>query len=478
MYSVRFWYMSKKDNSTYAPNIDDVTPIECDLMDNSGLLAPTLQLNYEAANTDWNYCYIDTFKRFYFVNNWRYSLGLWTCELQVDVLASWRNEIFEQNLYVLRSAWSNNPNIRDEAYPLESGMTAQIKTTSLNPWDTAYDDGYFLAGIVNSDTNSIGAISYYVFDAAGFRNLLAALLGNVSFYNVYDISEELTKLLANPFQYIVSCRWMPMPPPGGTAVTGVLLGWWTFNVSGLLLDANTVVEQEGWKLDIPKHPQIDRGYYLEDEPYSSYYLIAAPFGSFSLPADRLNGHNQIELAWSIDYITGIGALYITADGLFVNRVEGKIGAEIALAQMAPNFESLGNAVFSQAAPLITGNPGIANILTTKFNELMHGGSEFQHAITNTISGIANAYLSPICPAQISGSNGGVSGSRFDIELIGQFKYIGEESYAEKGRPLCQNMQLSNLRGFVQCGEVDINIPCTKPETDAIKMHLAQGIFLE
>lgn len=478
MYNVRFWYMSKKDNSTYAPNINDVDPIECDLMDDSGLLAPTLQLNYEAANTDWNYCYIDAFKRFYFVNNWRYSLGLWICELQIDVLASWRNEIFDQNLYILRSAGSSNPDIRDEAYPLLSGTGAQLKSTTLNPWNTDYDDGYFLAGIVNADTNTVGAISYYVFDAGGFRNLLSALLGNVSFYNVYDISTDLTKLLANPFQYIVSCRWMPMPPPAGTAVTTVPLGWWSFNVAGLRLDASTIVEQAGYRLDIPKHPQISRGNYLEDEPYSSYYLIAAPFGSFSLPADRLNGRNQIELAWSIDYITGIGALYITADGLFVNRIEGKIGAEIALAQMAPNFETIGNAVFSQAVPQLSGNVGTANVLTTKFNELINGGSDFQHAITNTISGVANAFLSSLCPAQISGTNGGVSGSRFDIELIGQFKYIAPESYAEKGRPLCENELLANLHGFVQCGEVDINIPCTKPETDAIKIHLAQGLFLE
>lgn len=489
MYRVYFWNYSKKTNSTGHPSVSgSVDHYDCDQLDLSGILTPTLQLNGRNP-TIYNYAYIEDFHRFYYVNNWRYNLGLWTCELQVDVLASWEVDIKSSALYVLRSAskWDNS--IRDTVYPMLSGNLYSDSSLP-NPFNTSYGSGYFVVGIVNTDTNTVGAISYYSFTSSQFRSFMYSLMSDIDSYGMFDISSDLTKLLANPFQYIVSCRWMPLQPPGGTAVSNVPIGWWSMNVAASRLGASSIIDGNLNGLTVPRHPQRDRGTWLDQEPYSSYYLVFAPFGAFNLPPENMLLSDQLNFHWSVDYITGAAVLEVKSGGALVTRVEGKIGAEIALAQMAPQVENMVSALFTKPAAQPENGSGSASWLDVTLSEIgdkMSGArreviqtpqTKLEAAAETILTGIANAWLSDFCPAQISGQNGGVSSGRFDVTLHGWFKLLADETLYEKGRPLCQYTQLYGMTGFIQCGESDVSIPCTKPELEAIKLHLVSGMYLE
>ena len=489
MYRVYFWNYSKKTNSTGHPSVSgSVDHYDCDLLDLSGILTPTLQLNGRNP-TIYNYAYIEDFHRFYYVNNWRYNLGLWTCELQVDVLASWEVDIKSSALYVLRSAskWDNS--IRDTVYPMLSGNLYSDSSLP-NPFNTSYGSGYFVVGIVNTDTSTVGAISYYSFTSSQFRSFMYSLMSDIDSYGMFDISSDLTKLLANPFQYIVSCRWMPLEPPGGTAVSNVPIGWWSMNVAASRLGASSIIDGNLNGLTVPRHPQRDRGTWLDQEPYSSYYLVFAPFGAFNLPPENMLLADQLNFHWSVDYITGAAVLEVKSGGALVTRVEGKIGAEIALAQMAPQVENMVSALFTKPAAQPENGSGSTSWLDVTLSEIgdkMSGArreviqtpqTKLEAAAETILTGIANAWLSDFCPAQISGQNGGVSAGRFDVTLHGWFKLLADETLYEKGRPLCQYTQLYGMTGFIQCGESDVSIPCTKPELEAIKLHLVSGMYLE
>ena len=489
MYRVYFWNYSKKTNSTGHPSVSgSVDHYDCDLLDLSGILTPTLQLNGRNP-TIYNYAYIEDFHRFYYVNNWRYNLGLWTCELQVDVLASWEADIKSSALYVLRSAskWDNS--IRDTVYPMLSGNLYSDSSLP-NPFNTSYGSGYFVVGIVNTDTSTVGAISYYSFTSSQFRSFMYSLMSDIDSYGMFDISSDLTKLLANPFQYIVSCRWMPLQPPGGTAVSSVPIGWWSMNVAASRLGASSIIDGDLNGLTVPRHPQRDRGTWLDQEPYSSYYLVFAPFGAFNLPPENMLLADTLNFHWSVDYITGAAVLEVKSGGALVTRVEGKIGAEIALAQMAPQVENMVSALFTKPTVQPENGSGSASWLDVTLSEIgdkMSGArreviqtpqTKLEAAAQTILTGIANAWLSDFCPAQISGQNGGVSAGRFDVALHGWFKLIADETLYEKGRPLCQYTQLYGMTGFIQCGESDVSIPCTKPELEAIKLHLVSGMYLE
>lgn len=482
-YKVYFFLLYKKINSTYKPKLaDSVVSCNCDLMDGSGMLTPTLVIDSSVVDdpTSYNYCYINAFHRYYFIRNWRYSLGLWQCETEVDVLASWRDELREQYLYIARSANNQNLSIADTTYPMLAAPPLHYKQSVPNLFNTSYADGYFVAGIVNTDTNTVGAISYYCFTAAQFRSLLAALMGDVDYYGVTDISAELTKILANPFQYIASCRWLPIAPPTGTTtVYSVTVGWWTYNVEAKRLPANAIYETT-YNIPVNIHPQIGRGDYLGRAPYSEYYLIFPPFGAFNLPPEKIFNSGTLYFTVSVDYLTGISVLYINdGQGQLVSRVEGMVGATIPLAQLAPNVENILNSpIFSLGE-----NPPHAADLshTTKLDNVVKETAQTSELVTALLdigTGIANAYLSTLCPPQITGNNQGISGGRFDIELHAWFTTIADESIQERGRPYCQMDYLRNMRGFTMCGESDITIPCTKTENEAIRGYLISGFFME
>ena len=496
MYSITFWKNYKKRaNSTKQPQGGTTHVYDADLLDSSGILSPVFKVRIKNP-TEYNYAYIDEWKRYYHVNNWRYDRGIWTSELQIDVLASWKTEIAKQNLYVLRAASDYNGRIVDNAYPTmaQRGYSngSQVEG-SVNPFATAYENGSFVVGIVNTDSGAIGAVSYYVFTPAQFKVLVQRLMGDVSVYGVQDVSDELTKVLANPFQYVASCYWFPFADvPTGASVTTLSVGWWTFNIPCKKLSGYSQWGGSGPTISVPKHPESNsRGFYLRTEPYSEYYLWFPPWGAMSLPADKLIDSRYIDFSYRVDCITGMGEMRIMSEesrGTAINVVNAQIGVPIELAQMAPQLGNLMNQMTTavQQTPISDFAATAAKVLSVSFgapSSLISSLGDM--GFTNTAStleqfasNITTMLTSKWCPAQTIGTNGGIMAGYVDPKLYAFFTYQTDMDNAEKGRPLCERRTLSTLSGFIQCGETDIQIPCTKPEEDAIKSYLGSGFFLE
>lgn len=487
-YNVTFYTFSKRDNSTKLPTGLISVGMTCDLMDSSGILAPTLIINHTDP-TAFNYCYITEFHRYYFINNWRYSLGFWTCEMQVDVLASWKAQIIQQELYVLRSASNFNGRIADTTYPLIAQKTfasGGLVEGAFNPFSASYQSGYFVVGIINTDSGAIGAVSYYVFTPAQFKTLVDKLMGDVSFYNVSDISDDLTKILANPFQYISSCLWFPFQPPTGASITSLPIGWWTFNISCSRLSGYSQWSATGPTLSIPKHPDaLTRGYYLLAEPYTEYYLWFPPWGNFSIPADKVIDSDYLTFSSRVDCITGMGELrvYPYNSNVALSVIKSQIGVPIELAQLAPQLTNIPEQVVSTAQNLPAFEESSIKNIGVHIKEAASAIENFFNtevgSTVSTIAGnIGTMILSKYCPSQSVGSTGSIMEGYVDPLLYAYFSYQTDMDSAEKGRPLCQKVRLSTLTGFVLCGEADINIACTKTELEAIKLYLTSGLFIE
>ena len=112
--TVDFWTFGKRENATSQPSANPLkTYNTVQLKDNCSVVNPALKIR-EAVNVrvmDWNYCYIHEFSRYYWVSDWMWDNGIWVCELQVDVLASFRTDIGNQSLYILRSYQDSSGNI-------------------------------------------------------------------------------------------------------------------------------------------------------------------------------------------------------------------------------------------------------------------------------------------------------------------------------------------------------------------------------
>ena len=70
--------------------------------------------------------------------------------------------------------------------------------------------------------------------------------------------------------------------------------------------------------------------------------------------------------------------------------------------------------------------------------------------------------------------------RQPLRLWGVFYYVTDEALTWNGRPLCQQVTLSTLAGYVCCDKPSIPGPANAlaPEIAEIENYLASGCFLE
>lgn len=179
----------------------------------------------------YNYAYIDTFSRYYYITDATYDKGRWFLSLEVDALASHKAAIGNINTYILRSASRYDGTIQDSFYPAVDNITKAIDTFS-SLWTATVKTGYFVVGITNDDQRGLGAVTYYVMNYLTFTSFTAALSQDISWMDIStdEISQNLTKALFNPFQYISSVMWYPFKPSTESSSVGsIRYGWWSFS---------------------------------------------------------------------------------------------------------------------------------------------------------------------------------------------------------------------------------------------------------
>ena len=369
MIQVKLWSFDKQKNSTKVPTTPG-TNFNGELKESFAVTELSVTFNFGKLDyaPTYNYMYILSMRRFYFIINWIYEAGLWTAVCAVDVLASYKTEIGNSYQYVSRANSNYDPNLVDTTYiTTPDGIlrqNASMLPASFFGGDIASNQGTIVVGVVGSSTGNIGAVTYYAMSFGTFSNFMSNMLSSISWANISatEISEELQKALINPTQYIVSCQWFPVvfsSLTAGYSTTQLQLGWWTFTLYGTARVLNTVgaawISRQS-ELTIPKHPQLGnpRLGYLQCAPYSSYHLKFLPFGVFEIDSTELYDMAYLGILVDFNLMTGDGVLKVTAKPYtgsynFENAFlvsEGKVGVTIPVGQIAAD---IGN--FKQALAL-------------------------------------------------------------------------------------------------------------------------------
>lgn len=474
-YTVKLYTFSKRTNSTKIPG--DLADFEfsCELMDGSGLLKPTIILKPSFSPLNLSYAKIVEFDRFYFVDNWRFLRGLWEADLTVDVLGTYRTEIGNMTCMINRSSFAQNGRIPDPAAVSEVGVTYAVETNTNNPFAASIANGFYVVGVINNDVNSIGAVSYYVMTNAQFRAFSAKLLSSADYLgNIPDISEQLTKVLFNPFGYISSCIWVPVQPPTSGNVTSIPVGWWEIAATAAKLSA-TVRSGGTLTISVPKHPSaLERGYWLLSEPYSQYYLDFQPFGAVTIPAAALVDCDFLQFNWTVDCITGEGTLRIGANALtetvgYCNVLRSQVGVPVQIANSAMGLVAAGAEALES---------GVDTLFGTKFDAAGNWFDRLENAVMTTAKGVGAYMLSKVSPLQSLGSNGTYTAGFFPVRLTGTFSRIAAQNNDEMGRPLCEVRKISTIPGYVEIASPQFAGGRTDIERDTVNRMLMSGAYYE
>lgn len=475
MLAAEFFEFSKRDNSTLRPVDGTGRVYKIGLKENCSLNRPDIVLYLGTALVPyWNYIHIPELSRYYFVDSWEWIQHKnWVAHCTIDVLATYKSQIGEQTLYVLRSASRRDTNIVDMLYPAKADVT--FSTSVMNsPWmynnDVAIDHGCFIIGC-DSESGHFGSVNYYVVTPTQLTQICTYLtskfVSESKGFTITDASIALQNSLVNPMQFIRSCMWYPFPKTSlagiyDTEAVKIYDQTITYEQSGvdLTLTGGVLTEAAIYRpssLALVKltHPQyLTNGDYMNCDPFTEVQLKIPPLGVIDLDATVLNNVTNPFLDFTVDLITGKVIIEVKTGTVTLNRLSTQLGVPIQLSQVTRDYQGVvNNAVGAVKSALSLDFLGAAN-------------------------GIYNSLASAAPKASSIGSNGGYADLYGDIELMYKFYTQTAVNNDEHGRPLMQTVRLNTLSGYIEVEQADINIPCSSEELTMIKAFLTGGFFYE
>ena len=486
MFTINLYQFSKRENSTKRPSGNGLSFSSCQLKSGCSIISPVIEFNIGITNPEqYNYAYIPDFDRYYFIEDWYWSEGLWNATMSCDVLATYKTEIGSFTGYVLRSASAYDGNIVDSLYPTKATISYGSQSFT-NPLITTQSGGCFVLGIQGAPDSaswSSGSITYYVFNYTEMTKMLKMLLDDNFLLSDMvklvsdDASIPLQKNLINPLDYIKSAFYLPInyDDIGLTYTSGatapVVFDWLLNGRFGTTPITAKVLNRQLWydysiTINIPKHPQTStRGNYVNGKQYSSYELSIAPFGIVDLSSDDLITSTSLSVNVSIDLIDGMGLLKVyNQGGTLITQTKTQLMVPIQLTQISKGMTS----ALSGSLKSWLGE-GAGNVASLALD-----------AVIGAKVGVnLGSFMADKKPKQQSmGSNGGYLDLSMNNILYATFSNLVDDDITNHGRPLMQMRQLGTLIGYIIVQDGDIQLDSTQSESQQVRNYLESGFYYE
>lgn len=462
--SVTLYTFSKRLNSTKNPLAERGFTVQAVLKDNTSIIRPELEVVENV--TAYNYAYIPTLSRYYFVQDVIWEKGVWRIVLSEDVLATYKTVIGDTTAYILRCATFQDPTIIDSLYPTVVGVE---NTSSVGSWDWVnpdLDKGTYVVGLVNNNDTVAGGVAYYALTGAEMAAFRAYMLGSIqSWDQITDFAGDVAKAFIDPFQYVVSCLWFPVPVPADEGATPLGFGFWsTPELTGHKLISTTSTQT--LTLKRPKRPHNEDLVYLRYPPFAEYYAVADPWGVIPLDGNKIV--DDVLFTATFDFVTGKGILRIeakvgedTRNYRLLYEGQAQVGVTIQLSNVTFNYEKsfsgLSGALSAAAGGLIS---GIASAFSG--------------------SGIASSMEASNSILNTTGTNSGMAAIGLGHFVALKANYFSQVAYdkADNGSPLCQHRKISDCTGYVKVENGAINFSALEPEKKMVKEFLEGGFYYE
>ena len=460
------------------------------------MTAPSILL--ETSNpVAYNYCYIPSFNRYYWITEWTSDHGFWRADCSVDVLTTYRTEILESYQYVTRNQSKYNLEVPDNMYPMIDGVDYSVTEFGADS-PFAGDPWKAILGIAGRSNNPFNGLSYFQItrnDLEVFMDMLfdpdLGIFRSSGGY--FDVSSDTMKALIQPLQYIPLCYGLPYDLTAQGApfqsVSGLFVGFWPCVFPGATIKMATAAMgatfYEIWSktFNLPTRSIETQplGTWASKLPYTEYKLFAGPFGQISIDASKMNIAigNSVTARIKADLYGNAILTLEDGSGNIIYRDQVNVAVDFKLTSLAINkmeraFNAAGtmmNVAGSAAGGVasgIMGNPmGIAGSIS--------GG------VGSVMNGIKNHLESKFPQPLMTGSTSGNLAQVMEPwKLQTSFYHIASEDREHFGRPLCERVQLSDseLSGYTECANATIAISGTSAEHDMIINFLNTGFYKE
>lgn len=440
---ITLFNFNKRINSTKIP-VSTGKNINVNLKDGTSIYSPSFIIN----DFDANYNYLKWDNRYYYITDVQLlRLGIYNIICTIDVLATYRNEIFNTTAFVDYAYSNYNPDIIDHRLTINPDVSYHINSALL------LTDGDSAAGsyIVNyvTDNATYGATGLLWTNKTGV-GMLAESLTNTEFFNL----ENLEKQFNNVYQALLGCKYVPFNWFDGSGPARAFrLGSYQTTVIGQVVSENIKYTVN---VGIPWQYSDFRNLH----PYTSLLVYLPGYGFVDVNPTDVYGKTTLNVELIIDGATGEGT-YILNDFF---KGTCNFATSVPIGTVTANVAGVVGNTLAAGTSIMTGN------IIGAIGSAVTAGISSMHRSVGNIGSLGS----------LSALFATVGSDWRNVYIIAITHDTAEQPVnvaSTMGRPLQKVVRLGTINGYCQTQ----NASCMTNNIDMaaqINSYLDGGVYLE
>ena len=448
MTEIVLYHFSKRKNSTKRP-IGQGTEVSCLLKSATTFQNPTFILQ-RPMNEILQFNYAKWADHYYFVDSTT-SINAGQTEISCteDVLATYKNEIGNYTCFIERS--SNQTTLANDTMYIPTNDWI-LSTRNVNHKEKIMTSTYSQQYIIRVVSRT-GVASYYI-NGDQLNNLLDYMYTESNFTDV--ITDAITKLMFDPFKYIVDLKWIPIVESAfkNNNNETIQLGFWDSGVMAKRIDEDTVVNfSYSFAFDNPIYAITDFRYY---NPSFSNYFIKLPFiGVVALNPYKID--ESVNALYQFDATSGLCNVFLQSKKVVFASYQFQLSVPVQIGYATTNIAQLTTSAVSLVGAGLQGN------ITQGISSGIEAGRSITAPEVSMLGTIGN--ISNILNNQILEFN---SYACTSIDPDG-----ASEGYADGNV-----RSISGLSGYIKCRNASIEISGFTGDQEAVNNYLNSGFYYE
>lgn len=448
MTEIVLYHFSKRKNSTKRP-IGQGTEVPCLLKTANTFQSPIFILQRPMNDMlQFNYCkWAD---HYYFIDSTT-SINAGQTEITCteDVLATYKNEIGSYTCFIERSS-NQNTFANDSMYiPTNDWVLSTRNVTHKEKIMTSTYSQQYIIRVVSRT----GVSSYYI-NGDQLNNLLDFMYTESNFTDV--IQDAITKLMFDPFKYIVDLKWVPFVESAFKSSNdeAIQLGFWDSGVIAKRIDEDTVVNfSYSFAFDNPLYAITDFRYYSSS--FSNYFIKLPFIGVVALNPYKIDA--TVNALYQFDATSGLCNVFLQSKKVVFASYQLQLSVPVQIGYASTNIAQLATSTVSLVGAGLQGN--IAQGISSGI-EAGRSITAPEISMLGTVGNISNILNNQI------------------LEFNSYACTSIEPDKASEGFVDGNIRPISGLTGFVKCRNASIEISGFTGDQEAVNNYLNSGFYYE
>lgn len=448
MTEIVLYHFSKRKNSTKRPT-GQGTEVPCLLKSATTFQSPTFILQ-KPMNDMLQFNYAKWADHYYFIDSTT-SINAGQTEISCteDVLATYKNEISNYTCFIERS--SNQTTLANDTMYIPTNdwvLSSRNVSHKEKIMTSTYSQQYIIRVVSRT-----GVASYYI-NGEQLNNLLEYMYTESNFTDV--ITDAITKLMFDPFKYIVDLKWIPFVESAfkNNNNEAIQLGFWDSGVMAKRIDEDTVVNfSYSFAFDNPLYSITDFRYYSSS--FSNYFIKLPFIGVVALNPYKID--ESVNALYQFDATSGLCNVFLQSKKVVFASYQFQLSVPVQIGYASTNIAQLTTSAVSLVGAGLQGN------IAQGISSGIEAGRSITAPEVSMLGTIGN--ISNILNNQILEFN---SYACTSIVPDG-----ASEGYADG-----TVRSISDLSDYIKCRNASIEISGFTGDQEAVNNYLNSGFYYE